>query len=135
MSPSDSEFDFLANRLSEDISTIEQQLEDLGPGIFTTAQLIELRGRFEERLDNFDFFQKKFINIAIWSPLTLLLGGGVYALGMVRLGMLLIIAFPVILFTCLVGVFLIYQNFGSRGRMEHWLELVEGELKKRKVGS
>jgi hypothetical protein len=133
MSPSDSEFDFLANRLSEDISTVEQQLEDLGADIFSTAELIELRGRFQERLDNFDFFQKKFINLAIWSPLTLLVGGGLYAIGAVRCGLLLITAFPVVLFTCLAGVFLIYQNFGSRGRMENWLELVENELSKRKA--
>lgn len=133
MKPSDREYDFLASQLSEDLATEEQQLEALGAEIFSTAQLIELRGRFRERLENFDFFQQNVLKIAIWSPAFLLVGGGLFWLKVYRLGMFLLVAFPIVLAVCLVGVFLIYQNFGRRGRMEHWLELVEDELKKRKA--
>ena len=135
MNPSDWEFDHLASRLSDEISTVEQQLEELGAAVFTTAQLIELRGRFWERLDNLAFFQKKLTRLAVGSPLLLLLGGGLFWTGFYRLGMFLMMAFPVALVVCLAGVFLQYQNFGSRGRIESWLELVNAELKKRKAGN
>lgn len=134
MAPSDKEFDFLADRLAEDISTMEKQLEELGAEVFSSAQLIEMRGRFQERLENFEFFQKKLVRLAILSPFLILVAVFFLWLGIQKLGMLALMAFPVSLMLCLFGIFLIYQNFGSRGRMENWLEMVEEELKNRKRG-
>lgn len=133
MAPSDREFDFLAERLSENLSTIEHQLMELGASVFSSAQLIEMRGRFRERLENFEFFQKKLTLLAVWSPACLAIGAGGLWLGFYRLGPLALFAFPIVLMICLGGIFSLYQNFGSQGKMEHYLELVEEELKKRKM--
>ena len=57
MQPSGRDFDLLANRLSNDITTDEEQLDSLGTAIFTTAKLIEMKGRYQERLNQFDCWQ------------------------------------------------------------------------------
>lgn len=72
------------------------------------------------------------MRIAIWSPICLLLGSGLLWLRIPRMGWFFLVAFPVTLAVCLAGVFLLYRNFGSKGRIEHWATLIENELTTRK---
>lgn len=134
MQPSDQDFDRLANRLSEDLSNDEKQLNELGATVFTMAKLLELKGRYLERLEQFDFWQGILMKTAMWSPLLLVLGTGLLWLKVIRAGWMLLVAFPVTLTACFAGVFLMYRQFGIRKKIENWLEEVEEELASRQVG-
>jgi hypothetical protein len=57
MQLSEKDFDLLANRLANGIDTGEQQLDDLGTAVFSNAKLIEIKGRYRERLGQFDYFK------------------------------------------------------------------------------
>ncbi len=132
MDSSERDLDQLAERLSEELSYDELQLNELGASVFQTAKLIEMRGRYIERLEQFDFWQKILMNAALWSPLLIGLGGAFLWLGMARIAWLFLTAFPVVLMACLAGVFVIYRQFGLRRKIENWLEEIEAELSKRK---
>lgn len=131
MRPTDSDFDLLANRLSDGLETDEAQLHELGPAVFTTAKLLEMKGRFRERLDQFDFWQARLMKAALWSPAFLLTGAALLWLHLVKIGWLLLSMFPAILLTAMAGVFLLAQHFGGRRNIECCLEDIESELKDR----
>ncbi len=132
MPPSDRDFDLLADRLANGLSTDEQQLNDLGPAVFTTAKLIEMRGRYRERLSQFDFWQGRLMKAATWSPVFVPVGAFLLWLGVVRAGWVLVTMFPVVLMFALAGVFLMVQKFGGRQNIEARLDAVEAELQTRR---
>lgn len=131
MPPSDRDFDLLADRLANGLSTDEQQLDDLGPAVFTTAKLIEMKGRYRERLSQFDFWQGRLMKAAMWSPVFVPLGGFLLWAGIVRAGWVLVTMFPVVLMVALAGIFLMVQQFGGRQSIEARLVAVEAELRAR----
>lgn len=135
MKPTDSNFDLLANRLANDISSDEKQLDDLGAAVFTTAKLIEMKGRFRERLSQFDFWHGRLMKAAMWSPIFLPAGAALLWLGSVRAGWVMFTMFPVVLMVALSGVFLMYQKFGGRRTVETRLEAIETELQNRQKES
>ncbi|MCB0519860.1 MAG: hypothetical protein H6577_11590 [Lewinellaceae bacterium] len=131
MQPTESDFDLLANRLADGLESDEVQLHELGASVFTTAKLIELKGRFQERLDQFDFWQGRLMKAAMWSPAFLLAGAVLIWFRVPRIGWLLLTMFPTLLIITLAGVFLVAQHFGGRRNLECYLEDIETELKGR----
>jgi len=135
MHPSEKDFDLLADRLANGLSTEEQQLDDLGPAFFTTAKLIEMKGRYRERLDQFDFWQGRLMKAAVWSPVFVPVGGLLLWLGVVRGGWVLVTMFPALLIVALAGVYLMVKKFGGRQNIEARLDAVEAELNQRQKES
>jgi hypothetical protein len=133
MHPSEKDLDQLANRLAKDVSSDEKQLNELGASVFTNAKLLELRGRYLERLEQFDFWQRLLMKAALLSPVLLVAGAGLFWLKAVIPGWMLITAFPVVFAGCLASVFLMYRRFGVRKKVETWLEDIECELEKRQA--
>lgn len=133
MHPSERDLDRLASRLAGEVANDEQQLLELGAAVFTTAKLLELKGRLRERLDQFDFWHGQLMRAAAWSPAFLAAGAALLWLKFPRLGWLMLVAFPVILAGALAGVILLMRNYGGRSRIENRLEEVEAELKSRRM--
>lgn len=131
MHPSDRDLDLLADRLSNDLKTDEQQLDALGPEVFTTAKLIEMKGLYRERLDQFDFWQGSLLKVAMWSPVFAPVGGFLLWLGIVRAGWVVVTLFPALLMVALGGVFLLAKQFGGRQNIEARLTGIEAELHRR----
>lgn len=133
MKPSERDLDQLAQRLAEEMSSDEIQLNELGASVFPTAKLLEMKGRYAERLAQFDFWQATLMRTALWSPVLLVLGSLLLWLKAIRAGWLFLTAFPVVFAVCLAGVFLMYRQFGIRKKVENWLEEIEDELLKRRA--
>lgn len=133
MDPTERDLDHLARRFSQEMSDDEVQLNELGSSIFSTAKLLEMRGRYIERLQQFDFWQRLLIKAALWSPLLLVVGSILLWFRIIPLGWMFITAFPVLFVMCLLSVFLMYRRFGIRKKTEHWLEEIENELTKRRA--
>lgn len=126
------DFDLLAKRLSEDLPPDEEKiLDEMGADLFATAKLIELKGRYEERLSQFDGWQRFFLKMAMWSPVFLPAGLGLLWAGVGRAGWVLLTAFPVLLSVALLCIGALWQKTGGRSGIEYRLRQVHDALSAR----
>ncbi len=132
MEPLDSELDRLAKVLASDIASDEQQFHAVGPQLMTSGQLISLYGKLEERLSQYTQWQKLFMNLALWSPLSLVIGGLLLWIGLSRLGFFLLSFFPVGLLFSAIGIFKLYTTLGPLSNIDWMLEEVKTELNRRR---
>lgn len=131
----DEDYDLLADRLAGKLTDDEEQLDQLGAEWLTTAKLIEMKGRYQERLDQFDDWQGLFLKMALFSPTCLVLGTGLFWVGLARAAWFLLAAFPVFFLVALVGIGFLWHKTKGRREIEHRLEEVTAALNKRLIAA
>ena len=106
-------------------------LAELGPAEFSADHLLELRQQAQDRLQRFDRMARLNVLFGVTSLGWLGLGGLAYqaqqwtlALGAVLLALALILAF-------IGGVIWLKLRFESRGELEHTVNSIEAELRRR----
>ena len=105
------------------------------PTFFSTAQLLEMRGRVLEREALFHNFRRVLVWAGALSPSWILLGFIFGLLGWIPLASVSFVLFPVSFFLFLGGSFLLQNWLGTRGSLEHMRLLLEMELSRRKERS
>lgn len=128
----DQELDLLAAQFSKELATSEQQLMALGASNLPTSDLLRLQGKYSERIESYSAWQKRFLNLAMWSPALLLVGSALFWLGLLKLSLLFLSAFPVSLLIAGWGIYSLFKCYGTRNHQEDFLDAVEEELQIRK---
>lgn len=131
----DQELDLLAAQFSKELATSEQQLIALGAAHLPTSDLLRLQGKYTERIESYSLWQQRFLNLAMWSPILLVIGAALFWIGLLKLSLLVLSAFPVSLLIAGWGVFNLYKNYGTLILQEELLDAIDEELGKRKLGA
>lgn len=131
----DQELDHLAAQFSKELATTEQQLMALGAAHLPTSDLLRLQGKYSERIESYLLWQKRFLSLAMWSPLLLVIGALLFWLGLLKLALLILSAFPVSLVIAGWGIYSLYNNYGTLNQHEELLDTIEEELRKRKYSA
>ena len=129
----DQELDLLAAQFSKELATSEQQLMALGAAHLPTSDLLRLQGKYSERIESYSLWQRRFLNLAMWSPALLVAGALLFWIGSLKLALLVLSAFPVSLLLAGWGIYSLYNNYGTLNQHEEWLDAIEEELRKRNM--
>lgn len=128
--------------LHKTLENIEKEAEQdftlllsTSPAFFSTAELLEMRGRVRERQDIFTRLQKTNLWFGAIAPSWLLAGFIFGALGWITLATGAFLLFPISILFFLSGVFLLRTWLGTRGNLEHISLLIEMELGRRQQKS
>lgn len=127
----DQELDRLAAQFSKELASSEQQLLAVGAAHLPTSDLLRLQGKYAEKIDAFSAWQKRYLNLALWSPALLVAGAGLLWIGLPKLALLVLSAFPVTLLVSAWGIFSLYKDYGTLNSQEDKLEAIESELRNR----
>jgi hypothetical protein len=103
-----------------------------GPEFFSTAELLEMRGRWKEKRELFRRLHAANIVLGASSPAWIVLGFIFGALGWQTPALLSLLCFPVLFLLFLGGAFFIRNHFKGRGYLDHVGQLIEGELARRR---
>jgi hypothetical protein len=106
-----------------------------GPAYFSTAELLEMRGRLMERQQLFSRFQQSNLWLAALAPSWLVAGFLFGVLGWITPALAAFLLFPLTLAVFLAGLILMRKWFGSKGNLEHIGLLIEMELSRRQKKS
>lgn len=106
-----------------------------GPAYFSTAELLEMRGRLMERQQLFYRFQKSNLWLAALAPCWLVVGFIFGVFGWITPALAAFLLFPLTLAMFLAGLILARSWFGAKGNMEHIGLLIEMELSRRQKKS
>lgn len=106
-----------------------------GPAFFSTAELLEMRGRLLERQSLSSRLQKLNLWLAAIAPSWLVAGFIFAALGWITIALAAFLLFPLTLAISLAGIFLLRNWFGTKGNQEHIGLLIEMELSRRQKKS
>lgn len=124
--------DGIAKQLEEAAGNELRQLDELGPELYSTADLIRLRGQWQVKMELLVWLQEKMIRLLAWTPVWMIaygifdyLGWGILAL--IGLGM---IPLTFVLYAC--GWYLLLRFCGRQSELESVSELIEEELMRRK---
>lgn len=106
-----------------------------GPAYFSTAELLEMRGRLMERQQLFSRFQKSNLWLAALAPSWLVVGFTFGVFGWLTLALAAFLLFPLTLAVFLAGLLFMRSWFGAKGNLEHIGLLIEMELSRRQKKS
>lgn len=124
--------DGIAKQLEEAAGNELRQLEELGPELYSTADLIRLRGQWQVKMELLVWLQKKMIRLLAWTPVWMIAYGIFNYLG---LGILTLISLGLIPLSFVLygyGWYLQQRFCGRRSELESVSELIEQELMQRK---
>ncbi len=131
-----------AKNLDQQLARLEAQandelelLNDLGPAVFPTADLVELKNLIDRRLAAHDFYQKRIVLMGATAVIWLGLGVVFLAIGWAVAGRVSLFLMPFSVTAFLAGAFFLNKNFRTRG---HWTGLrdeVLDELLRRQTRS
>ena len=108
-------------------------LEECGAEFFSTADLLELRGRWKEQTRMFIKLHKANIILGASAPSWLVLAAVFGINGFVKAATTAIFVFPLVLFVFLIGAFFLRAQYRSKGYLEFIGREIDYELGRRKM--
>lgn len=118
----------------EDLATDElRQLEEVGADMYSTADLIRLRGQWQVKMALLRWAQPRLMKIVAWSPSLLLMAGLFFALQWNRPALLFLSLFPFCFLLYILGMWVIRKFCGTQGQLEAIDRMIEDEMERRKT--
>jgi len=108
-------------------------LEECGAEYFSTADLLEMRGRWKEQTRIFTKLHKANIILGASAPAWLVLAAIFGICGLSKAATFAILLFPIVLFIFIVGTFFLRLQFRSKGYLEFIGREIDYELGRRKM--
>lgn len=118
-------------KLETEASNEFELLDATGPEFFSTSELLELRGRWKERMAFFTVAHRGSILLGASSPAWILLGFAFGAMGLQTPATLCLLFFPVFFISFVAASVAIKLYFGSRGQLEYFGRIIDIELNRR----
>lgn len=109
------------------------QLADIGAEFYSTADLLRLRGKWEEANVTFQQLHKVLLYLGFSSPLWILLSLPIGLFGLERLAYFTLAFFPITFILFTVGSYLLKRRYNSRGYLEFIGSIINDELRKRSI--
>jgi hypothetical protein len=129
------------HKINTFLKQLEEQSEDdfdllasVGSDYFSTADLLLLKGKWEERQQTFERLYKALLHVGASSPVWLLLGLGFSFLGIPVAATSLLMLAPIAFLAFIAGAFYLKRTYNSRGYLEYIGMIIDEELEKRKKG-
>ncbi|MBR9922118.1 MAG: hypothetical protein GYB31_14865 [Bacteroidetes bacterium] len=107
-------------------------LESAGAEYFSTAELLEMRGRCREKRRLFAKLHKVVLLTGAGSPVWIVGGFVCATLGLEFAAMFSLLLFPISFLLFVAGGLFLRNHFRSKGYMEHISHLIEWELSRRR---
>ena len=108
-------------------------LEECGAEYFSTADLLEMRGRWKEQTRIFTKLHKANIILGASAPIWLVLGAIFGICGQVKGATTCIFMFPIVFFVFILGAFFLKRQFKGKGHLEFIGREINYELGRRKT--
>lgn len=109
------------------------QLADIGAELYSTADLLRLRGKWEEATTTFEQAHKILLYLGFSSPLWVLLSFPIGLFGLERLAYFILAFFPITFILFSAGSLLLKKRYISRGYLEFIGSIINDELRKRSI--
>ena len=126
--------DGITRRLEQLAGRELQQLVELGPEAYTTADLIRLRGQWEVKKELHDWLHPTIIRLLAWTPAYAALFTLFFFLNWGVLALLAVALIPLSFILAGIGWWIIQKFCGSQSHLEAVDELIEQEMDRRKGG-
>ena len=126
--------DGITKHLEEAAGDELRQLDELGPEVYSTADLIRLRGQWQVKMELLSWLQKKMIRLLAWTPVWMIAYGIFNYLGwgiptLISLGLI-----PLSFVLYGYGWYLQNRFCGRQSELDAVSELIDQELNRRKKG-
>ncbi|TXB62628.1 hypothetical protein [Phaeodactylibacter luteus] len=125
------DIDHLLKSLEADAADELSELEAVGPELYSTAQLLRLRGQWEVKNTLFHQVQRFFVRLIALSPLWLLAWLGLRLLGLPYLSLIALAFFPFSFLAFFGGLYFVHRFFKGQGHLDRVGEAIAAELQQR----
>ncbi len=123
----------ILNHLEKVASDDLSYLETTGAEYFSTAQLIRLKGQWEVKHQLFGQLQRLLMRIVAWSPIWIVGWAGFQWLGWTWVALLCLALFPLSFVCFFTGLLFMRRFFKGKGHLDAVGEMIDAELRKRRI--
>ncbi|MEN0002808.1 MAG: hypothetical protein AAF798_01645 [Bacteroidota bacterium] len=128
--------DGILSHLEEGYENELSFLASTGVEVYSTADLIRLKGQWQVKNHFFYLLQRRLIRLAAYSPAAIVIGGLLYfAVGWIRLGLFISSLFPLSWMLIIFGFYFLKTSFRGQGHLEWVGQAIDDEIAKRKTKS